>query len=70
MSDDAEGIDELRILTQDPETGLWVDLEPEPFYAPPRFRSVLWAWLRRKPKPEWRAVDSDPNPNERRWRRG
>lgn len=41
-----------------------------PYYAPPTFRSMLWAFLRRRPQPEWREVDHDPNPHERWWRRG
>lgn len=53
----------------DAELG-WAPAAPEPFYAPPRIRSIIWAALTGKPKPQWRAVRSDPNPAERRWRRG
>lgn len=47
-------------------------MEPEglPYYRPPRYRSLAWAWLLRRPTPEWMPTQKDPNPNERWWRRG
>lgn len=48
----------------------WVDVGEIPFYRPPALRKVLWAWLARRPTPEWEPRDVDPNPRERWWRRG
>lgn len=62
--------DDEGVQTFDKATGQWVDATPEPLYRPPRFRSILWAWLRGRPAPEWQATTDDPNPHERRWRRG
>lgn len=41
-----------------------------PYWRPPTFRAVLWAWFRGWAPPEWEATDENPNPRGRRWRRG
>ena len=48
----------------------WVPVAEIPFYRPPRFRSIVWAWFTRQPTPEWEPHGEDPNPRERWWRRG
>lgn len=57
-----------EILTQTSD-GAWVPAGPIPMMKPPTFRAIAWGWLTRRPA-QWTPTDRDPNPNERRWRRG